>query len=87
MESIAAWAAEDGHRVECYGLDLIPSLAALARRRLPHRADRIFVGNLMSWRPSSRFHFARTGVEYVPRTFGPRWPSGCSASTPSPVVA
>jgi 2-polyprenyl-3-methyl-5-hydroxy-6-metoxy-1,4-benzoquinol methylase len=36
MESVAAWAAEDGLQVELYGLDLIESLAALARRRLPH---------------------------------------------------
>ena len=36
MESVAAWASEDGFRVEPYGLDLIESLAALARRRLPH---------------------------------------------------
>jgi hypothetical protein len=66
MESVAAWAAGDGFRVEPYGLDLIEPLAALARRRLPHWADRIFAGNVMSWRPPLRFDFVSTGLEYVP---------------------
>ena len=66
MESVAAWAAEDGFRVEPYGLELIESLAALARQRLPHWADRIFAGNVMSWRPPLRFDFVSTGLEYVP---------------------
>jgi hypothetical protein len=66
MESVAAWAAEDGFRVEPYGLDLTESLAVLARRRLPHWADRIFARNVMSWRPPLRFDFVSTGLEYVP---------------------
>jgi hypothetical protein len=66
MESVAAWAAEDGFQVEPYGLELIESLAALARRRLPRWADRIFAGNVMTWRPPLRFDFVRTELEYVP---------------------
>jgi len=67
MESVAAWGAEGGYRVEPYGLDLIEPLAALARRRLPHWADRIFTGNVMDWRSPLRFDFVRTELEYVPR--------------------
>jgi hypothetical protein len=66
MESVAAWAAEDGFLVEPHGLDLIESLAALARRRLHHRADRIFAGNVISWRPPLRFDFVCTNLEYAP---------------------
>ena len=66
MESVAAWASEDGFRVEPYGLDLIESLAALARRRLPHWADHIFAGNVMDWHPPLRFDFVRTHLECVP---------------------
>ena len=40
MESMAAWAG-----VEPYGLEISPELAELARRRLPHWAERIWVGN------------------------------------------
>lgn len=66
MESVRRWAAEDGHRVEPYGLDIAPELADLARRRLPHWADRIWVGNALTWRPPRRFDVVRTGLDYVP---------------------
>lgn len=66
MESLAAWAAAAGHRVEPHGLDFSAALAALARRRLPHWADRIYVGNVVDWQPPSRFDFVRTELVYVP---------------------
>lgn len=66
MESIVGWAAAAGHHVEPYGLDYSPNLAALARRRLPHWADRIFVGNGADWTPPQRFDFVRTELVYVP---------------------
>ena len=66
MEGVVAWAGEDGRRIEPYGLDLIPSLAALARERLPRWKDRISVGNVMYWEPHLRFDFVRTELGYVP---------------------
>jgi SAM-dependent methyltransferase len=63
MESIVHWSA---HRVEPFGLDISPELAALARGRLPQWADRIFVGNALTWTPPRRFDFVRTGLDYVP---------------------
>ena len=66
MESLAAWTAEEGYKVEPYGIDLIDSLAALTRHRLPHWADRIFAGNIVDWRPPRRFDFVRTELEYAP---------------------
>jgi hypothetical protein len=66
MESLVRWAREEGYRIEPYGLDLIESLAALARRRLPQWSDRIFVGNLMDWRVPFRFDFVRAELEYAP---------------------
>jgi len=53
--------------VEPYGLDIAPELAELARVRLPEWADRIFIGNALTWAPPQRFAFVRTGLEYVPR--------------------
>lgn len=47
MENVVAWAGEDGHRVEPYGLDISRKLAELARQRLPRWRDRIFVGNAL----------------------------------------
>ncbi len=66
MASIRAWATAAGHAIEPYGLDFSPRLADLARRRLPGWADRIFVGNVVDWRPPFRFDFVRSELEYVP---------------------
>src|SRR5215210_1969374 len=49
MECVARWAAEDGHAIEPYGLDISEKLAELARRRLPAWRDRIFTGNALFW--------------------------------------
>jgi SAM-dependent methyltransferase len=62
MESMASWAG-----VEPYGVEISPELAALARRRLPQWADRIWVGNAATWAPPRRFDLVRTGLDYVPR--------------------
>jgi SAM-dependent methyltransferase len=66
METMVAWCAERGYRIEPYGLDISPELADLARGRLPQWAERIFTGNVMDWAPPRRFDFVRTGLEYVP---------------------
>lgn len=66
METLERWCRERGHPIEPYGLDIAPALADLARQRLPHWAERIFVGNATDWTPPRRFDFVRTGLEYVP---------------------
>jgi hypothetical protein len=66
MEDVQRWAAEDGHRIEPYGLDISDKLAAIARDRLPKWRDRIFVGNALDWDPPQRFDYARTELVYVP---------------------
>lgn len=66
MESVVAWAAAAGHRIEPFGLDHAVPLADLARQRLPGWADRIFVGNAVDWTPPHRFDFVRTELVYVP---------------------
>jgi GrpB-like predicted nucleotidyltransferase (UPF0157 family) len=67
MECIKDWSHARGFAIEPHGLDSAPELADLARRRLPHWADRIHVGNALSWKPNVRFDFVRTGLEYVPK--------------------
>ena len=66
METLVEWCAAKRIRIEPYGLDIVPELAALARTRLPQWADRIFVGNALTWSPPLRFDFVRAGLEYVP---------------------
>jgi hypothetical protein len=65
MESLVAWAGEEGYSIEPYGLDLIEPVAALARRRLPRWSQRIFAGDVMAWTPPFRFDFVRTELECV----------------------
>jgi SAM-dependent methyltransferase len=67
MECMATWCADAGIACEPYGLDIAPELAELARTRLPHWRERIFVGNAIDWHPPRRFDVVRTGLEYVPR--------------------
>jgi 2-polyprenyl-3-methyl-5-hydroxy-6-metoxy-1,4-benzoquinol methylase len=68
MESVREWAAERGHRIEPYGVDLAPGLVALARSRLPHWADRIETGNAIDYRPADRrrFTFVHVLLDLVP---------------------
>jgi SAM-dependent methyltransferase len=73
MESVVAWAREDGHRLEPYGLDISEKLVALARQRLPHWRERLFVGNAYVWEPPMRFDFVRTELVYVPATLRRRY--------------
>jgi len=65
MESLHCWAAARGRTVEPYGLEISARMAALARRRLPQWADRIFVGNALDWTPPRRFDVVHTGLDYV----------------------
>ena len=63
MESVVRWAE---HHVEPYGLDLAPAVVELGRRQRARWADRIFLGNALTWQPPMRFDFVRTELLYVP---------------------
>jgi SAM-dependent methyltransferase len=88
MQSVAAWAAEDGHIIEPYGVEISPKLAELARTRLPLWKDRIFTGNALMWIPPFKFDFVRTEMVYGAEPPSPQLrgatPRGrCSAQRPS----
>jgi 2-polyprenyl-3-methyl-5-hydroxy-6-metoxy-1,4-benzoquinol methylase len=70
LESMVAWCAERGIRLEPYGVDLSAGLVAEARRRLPQWADRIWVGNALDWSAPDgrRFDFVHTLLDLVPAT-------------------
>jgi SAM-dependent methyltransferase len=68
MECVVRWSP---HRIEPYGLDFAPAVAQLARKRLPQWADRIFLGNALTWDPPRRFDFVRTELVYVPEEARP----------------
>ncbi len=64
LECLPRWTP---HQLDRWGLDIVPELVDLARRRLPELADRLWVGNALDWEPPHRFMYIRTGLEYVPR--------------------
>ncbi|MGB0060234.1 class I SAM-dependent methyltransferase [Candidatus Binatus sp.] len=66
METLAAWVAASGHRIEPYGLELSPRIAERARKRLPHWASRIWTGNVMKFEPPIRFDYVTALVDAVP---------------------
>jgi len=66
IESLHKWLAGSGLEIEFYGLDISEGLAELAKKRLPHWQDRIYIGNALYWTPSVKYDFVRTGLEYVP---------------------
>ena len=66
MEDVQRWAAENGHAIKPYGLDISEKLVALAQHRLPHWRDRIWIGNALDWAPPHRFDYVRTELVYVP---------------------
>ncbi|MGO9604860.1 MAG: class I SAM-dependent methyltransferase [Candidatus Binataceae bacterium] len=66
METIARWTAENGVQVEPYGLDLSARIVAVARKRLPHWAGRIWSGNVMTWEPPRRFDYVTVIADSVP---------------------
>jgi len=68
MQSVHEWAAERGLSVEPYGVDLAADLVAEARRRLPRWADRIWVGNALTWQHPAgrRFRYVHLLLDLVP---------------------
>jgi SAM-dependent methyltransferase len=63
LECLVRWAP---YEIEPYGLDMSPRVLELARARHPEWADRLFLGNALTWEPPRRFEFVRTELVYVP---------------------
>jgi len=66
MATLHQWLKGSGLDVELYGLDISEGLVELAKKRLPHWQDRIFLGNALYWTPQTKYDIVRTGLEYVP---------------------
>src|SRR5207244_9228801 len=62
MECAVICLAESGVMIEPYGVEIVPELAALARERLPHWAERISIGNALTWTRDRPFAFVHTGL-------------------------
>ena len=70
LETLIAWAGEEGFALRPHGIDLVPELIELSRQRFPHHRESFEVANGFYWSPGRRYDFVRTNLEYVPE---PDW--------------
>ena len=68
LDTLIAWAAEEGFLLRPHGLDLVPELVELARQRFPGREDCFAVANAFYWTHKRQYDFVRTNLEYVPES-------------------
>jgi hypothetical protein len=66
LATLPSWCAERDVALEAYGLELLPSVAGLARRLHPDLADRIWTGSVMSWSPPRQFTYVTALEDQVP---------------------
>jgi hypothetical protein len=66
MATLPAWCAERDVKIEPYGLELLPSVADLARALHPDMAPRIWTGSVMRWSPPRRFTYVTALEDQVP---------------------
>ena len=65
MACVVEWCADKGVHVEPHGVDVSADLADLARRRLPQWADRIWVGDALTWSPPRTFDVVHSLLDFV----------------------
>lgn len=66
VQSLAQWAEERGQRVVVHGLEISERLTHVARRRVPEAAERLHVGDVLTWVPPRRYDLVHLGLDYVP---------------------
>ena len=66
LATLPAWCAERDVTIEPYGLELLPTVADLARALHPDLADRIWTGSVMRWSPPRRFTYVTALEDQVP---------------------
>jgi len=68
LETLIGWARDEGFVLRPHGIDLVPELVELARRRFPEARESFEVVNAFYWSPTQQYDFVRTNLEYVPQT-------------------
>ena len=66
LETLPTWVSRRGFTLEPFGLELIPSVADLARTRLPHLGEHIYTGDVTEWEPPRRWTFVTALSDAVP---------------------
>ena len=66
LATLPAWCSERGVIIEPYGLELLVTVADLARALQPSLADRIWTGSVMGWVPRRQFTYVTALEDQVP---------------------
>jgi len=66
LESLVAWAGERGIVIEPHGIDLVPELVDLARKRLPASLPSLATANAFTWKPLRRYDYVHLLLEVAP---------------------
>ena len=69
LECVLQWAAENQVQIDPWGVDLSERLVAMAKDRLVDHAEKLFVGNALTWQPPRKFDYVRTELCYVPKEY------------------
>ena len=67
LESLLVWCAERGFHVTPHGIDFVPALIELAKRRLPRWTDNFEVANAWDWVPERQYRFVQVLTDAVPK--------------------
>jgi len=68
LECLVAWAGERGIAIEPHGIDLVPELVEVARKRLPAALPNLATANAFTWKPTRRYDFVHLLLEVAPRS-------------------
>jgi SAM-dependent methyltransferase len=71
LADLISWAAERGLTLRPHGIDFVPELIALTRRRFPGQDGSFEAANAFYWTPRRQYDFVRTNLEYIQP---PDWP-------------
>jgi 2-polyprenyl-3-methyl-5-hydroxy-6-metoxy-1,4-benzoquinol methylase len=65
LQDVIGWASERGFSLRPHGIDFVPELIELSRRRFPQHAGSFEVANAFYWTPRRQYDFVRMNLEYV----------------------
>lgn len=66
LASLIEWGTERGIEINPHGIDFVPELVELARKRFPNHAGQFSVANAWEWSPGRRYRWVHTELGYVP---------------------
>lgn len=72
-QDVTSWAAQRGHRIEPFGIDLGERLIDLARSRHPDHANNFLVADAWAWQPSMKWTYVYSLLDLSPTELRCDW--------------